>query len=181
MDLYVFDANGMQIASSAFSSDGDEATDDTESISIEDVTTVQPNSTYYVGIYGWVGGDFEMYYDAEDSTVTVLFENFDSGTLTWTTSETVNGSPASVWNVTNANSYSGAYSVSVGTYQDNTLADLESPDIDLTGYTSPSDITLAFYEYYDTESCCDDVEIWIWSNTTSTWTTLASRFGTNFG
>ena len=80
-------------------------------------------------------------------------------------------------------SNTGTYAAATGaSYPNSADAELLTPNLDLTAYSSATDITLTFWEFYDTESGWDDVEIWVFSYDRASpndWTQLQDRSGTN--
>jgi len=63
-DLFVYDDQGFLIGYSYEFSDGDPNTPESESLAIETYRPVLPNTTYYIGVYAWVGGDFDVWVDS---------------------------------------------------------------------------------------------------------------------
>jgi hypothetical protein len=62
LDLYLFGPDGVLLAISDAYPDGDPVTDEVEFIDSDTLGfIVDPNSTYYVGVYAFDGADFEVY------------------------------------------------------------------------------------------------------------------------
>lgn len=67
MDLYLFGPGGLFITSSEEWSDGDPSTSDLEAIDSEvagTAFTVIPGATYYVAVYAYEGGYFDLYFQS---------------------------------------------------------------------------------------------------------------------
>ena len=182
-DLYVYGPDGLQIDYVALNSDTNIETGDSESLLVEDTVPVLPNSIYYIGVYAWRGGDFDVMFDAENTTTVLLSEGFEGGSITWNTFDSVGGVGATIWHASSVDSNTGTYSAATGgSYPNSADAELLTPNLDLTAYSSATDITLTFWEFYDTESGWDDVEIWVFSYDRASpndWTQLLDRSGTN--
>lgn len=118
-------------------------------------------------------------------TPTVAFgsgyqRDFDHSNAFWTgTGSWARGAPSNTI-IDSADSGTSAWVTNLdGDYANNEMSFLTSPCIDMTALAA--DPTLSFAHRYETESCCDEGFIEIWTASTNTWTRLgASGEGTGW-